>query len=115
MTIVDLDNRWEEFNNIVSFENEGLKNQFHNWGKGTKVVKIVDWFNNSLSDVFFENLFSLAILKLIWEEFDDIPTNSDDEIEEDFYCWKKGTDRFEIWHWFDEKLPNGVVVDFNLV
>jgi hypothetical protein len=50
----------------------------------------------------------------LWEEFGDIPTNSDDEVEEDFYCWKKETDRFEIWHWFDEKLPNGVVVDFEI-
>jgi len=54
-------------------------------------------------------------IEKMWEEFADIPTNSDDEIEVDFYCWKKGTDRFEIWHWFDEKLPNGLVKDFNLV
>ena len=33
----------------------------------------------------------------------------DDEIEKDFYCWKKGTYRFDIWHWFDEKLPHGIV------
>jgi hypothetical protein len=52
MKILDLENRWEEFNNIVSFENEGLKNHFHNWEKGTKVFKIIDWFNNSLPDVF---------------------------------------------------------------
>ena len=22
--------------------------------------------------------------------------------------FKKGTTQFEIWHWFDEKLPNGI-------
>jgi hypothetical protein len=37
-----------------------------------------------------------------------MPINNDDEIELDFYCWKKGTYRFEIWHWFDEKLPTGI-------
>lgn len=54
-------------------------------------------------------------LENIWEEFGDTPINNDDEIEQDFYFWKKGTNRFEIWLWFDKKLPNGVVVDFNLV
>lgn len=47
-------------------------------------------------------------LEKVREEFGDIPTNSDDEIEFDFYCWKKGTYRFDIWHWFDEKLPNRI-------
>jgi hypothetical protein len=47
-------------------------------------------------------------LKKMWEEFADTPINRDDEIETDFYCWKKGTYRFEIWHWFDEKLQNGL-------
>jgi len=47
-------------------------------------------------------------LEKMWEEFADIPINREDEIELDFYCWEKGTDRFEIWHWFDEKLPYGI-------
>jgi hypothetical protein len=42
-------------------------------------------------------------LEKIWSAFGNIPTNSDDEIEVDFYCWEKGTYRFDIWHWFDEK------------
>ncbi|MBN8572692.1 MAG: hypothetical protein J0M05_02160 [Candidatus Kapabacteria bacterium] len=54
-------------------------------------------------------------LERMWEAFGDIPTNSDDEIELDFCWWEKGTCRFDIWHWFDEKLPNGLAVDFNLV
>jgi hypothetical protein len=49
-----------------------------------------------------------AELKKMWEEFADIPINSDDEIELDFHWWEVGTYRFEIWHWFDEKLPNGI-------
>jgi hypothetical protein len=58
---------------------------------------------------------TITELKKMWEEFEDIPTNSDDEIEVNFNCWEKGTYRFDIWHWFDEKLPNGLAVDFNLV
>ena len=38
----------------------------------------------------------------LWEKFGDIPINKDEEIEEDFLHFKKGTDRFEIWHWFEE-------------
>lgn len=56
----------------------------------------------------------IADLEKLWNEFSNIPINIEDEIEEDFYCWKKGTYRFDIWHWFDEKLPNGLAIDFNL-
>ena len=58
---------------------------------------------------------TLVELKRMWEEFADTPINFNDEIEVDFYLWKKGTYRFNIWHWFDEKLPNGLAIDFNLV
>lgn len=47
-------------------------------------------------------------LEKIWDEFGDIPINDNDEIEQDFYYWEKGTNRFDIWHWFDEKLPRGI-------
>lgn len=32
----------------------------------------------------------------------DVPVNNDDEIEEDWYCFAKGTDRFEVLKWFEE-------------
>jgi hypothetical protein len=55
----------------------------------------------------------------MWSAFADIPANLEEEIEVDFYCWKKGTYRFvpklSRWHWFDGKLPNGLAADFNLV
>jgi hypothetical protein len=44
----------------------------------------------------------------MWSAVADISINKDDEIETAFYCWKKGTYRFDIWHWFDEKLPKGI-------
>lgn len=58
---------------------------------------------------------TITELEKMWSALGDIPTNSDDEIEVDFYWWEKGTNRFDIWHWFDEKLPNGLALDFNLV
>ncbi len=52
----------------------------------------------------------MEIIKWVkmWNEFGDIPINDNDEIEQDFYHWEKGTYRFDIWHWFDEKLPNSL-------
>ena len=55
-------------------------------------------------------------LLFLWKKLGVIPVNNDDEIEEDFTCYyineicvfKKGTSKFEIWHWFDEKCPNNL-------
>jgi hypothetical protein len=58
--------------------------------------------------------YTLEELEKLWEDFSNVPINNNDEIEEDFHLWEKGECRFEIWHWFDELLPNGLVKDFNL-
>lgn len=39
----------------------------------------------------------------LWIEFGDIPINEREEIEEPFLHFPEGTDRFEIWHWFEEE------------
>ena len=41
----------------------------------------------------------------------DIPVNNNDEIEKDFLGFPAGTDKLEIWDWFDEQCPNGLVED----
>jgi hypothetical protein len=48
------------------------------------------------------------ILEEIWDQFGDIPINDNDEIVLPFYIWPAGTDRFEIWKWFDQKHSKGV-------
>jgi hypothetical protein len=58
---------------------------------------------------------TIVELKKMWGEFGDIPINSADKIEVEFYWWENGTCRFDIWHWFDEKLPNGIAIDSNLI
>lgn len=102
-----LEKMWGDFN-LVKIENRTLKHPFYNWKVGTEVINILDWFSSNISDLFYCNRFSKVLLEIIWLAFGDIPINNDDEIETDFYCWEKGTYRFEIWHWFDEKLPNGI-------
>ena len=47
-------------------------------------------------------------LRKLWMEFEAIPVDVDDCIEQDFYIWEKETDKFHIWHWFDENLPHGI-------
>ena len=39
---------------------------------------------------------AITELEKMWLAFGDIPINNDDEIETDFYWWKKGTYRFDI-------------------
>jgi len=49
-----------------------------------------------------------STVPFLWEKLGDVAINEDEEIEEDFFKWKKGTSRYEIWHWFDEMLPDGL-------
>ncbi len=44
----------------------------------------------------------------LWSAFGDVPINDDDEIEQEFLWFPIGTDRFDVWHWFDENYPGGV-------
>lgn len=49
------------------------------------------------------------ILDMMWEELEDIPT---DEmgifIENPFYIWNIGTQKEDIWHWFDKRVEGGI-------
>ena len=53
----------------------------------------------------------ISELKKLWDEFSDVPVDNDDCTERGFRHFPKGTDRFEIWLWFDGLCPNGVVAD----
>jgi len=50
------------------------------------------------------------VLEQLWDIFEKVSMNDDDSIDEDFLVWEKGTDRFDIWHWFDEEHSEGVAV-----
>lgn len=52
--------------------------------------------------------FKTNMLEL-WAAFGDIPINDNDEIEEAFWGYPVGTDRFEIWLRFDELYDGGVL------
>lgn len=50
-----------------------------------------------------------AKLEQLWGEFTDVPMNPEtEEMEEPFLHFPVGTNREEIWHWFDERHSKGV-------
>lgn len=45
----------------------------------------------------------------LWKRFADIPLiGNTDNIELPFHIWDVGTDRLEIWHWFDGRYEGGI-------
>jgi hypothetical protein len=59
-----------------------------------------------------EELFQLNHIVDLWSAFGDIPMNPDTEkIEEDWYGFKSGTNREDIWHWFEEQFEVSVGAD----
>lgn len=49
-------------------------------------------------------------LEQLWAEFADVPMDPEtEEMEEPFLHFLVGTNREEIWHWFDERHSKGVV------
>lgn len=48
----------------------------------------------------------------LWAEFGDVPMNLETEcIEDDWHGFPAGTNREEIWHWFEEKFDVSVAED----
>lgn len=54
---------------------------------------------------------TMRTLSQLWDDFSEIPVNSEDEIEEDFLSFPAGTDKMDVWHWFDERCPNSLAED----
>lgn len=47
-------------------------------------------------------------LEKLWDVFGNTPINEEDCITEKFHIFEPGTDRIDIWHWFDESHSKGV-------
>jgi len=52
--------------------------------------------------------FSDKQIEKLWKEFGNICLDDNDKIDTDFHIWKKGTDKFKIWHWFDDNHSKGL-------
>ena len=61
--------------------------------------------------------FDLNTAKKLWSELGDIPVTEDDDLDEDFIIkesntvFEKGTDKFEVWGWFEETFNISVAKD----
>jgi hypothetical protein len=42
-------------------------------------------------------------IKMIWKSLSEVSINDNDEIQTDWLFFEKGTSRFEIWAWIEEK------------
>ncbi len=47
----------------------------------------------------------------LWDELGDIPVDENDELETPFLHFEVGTDKFDIWHWFEEEFDLSVAKD----
>lgn len=69
-------------------------------------------FNSTMDFVVGEAKKSVIlndeVLEFLWERLGEIPVNDDGEIEEDFMGYEEGTNREDIWSWFDENYSKGV-------
>lgn len=82
----------------------------------------IEKINNGVATVImkdghteYKNLFCLRLekevmehLRDLWVQLENVCIDDDDCIDSDFHIWEKGTDRQEIWHWFEEQCPNGI-------
>jgi hypothetical protein len=56
------------------------------------------------------------VAKNLWAELGDIPVNEEDELDENFFThtgmmFERGTDKFEVWHWFEDVFGVSVAKD----
>lgn len=45
----------------------------------------------------------LECAKCLWQAFADIPVNNEDELEAEFLHFEIGTDKYDVWHWFESE------------
>jgi hypothetical protein len=48
---------------------------------------------------------SLEELNNLWEQFSNTPVDDDGSIYEEFNGFPQGTNREDIWYWFEEQHP----------
>jgi len=57
------------------------------------------------------NELNKKLAEQLWDKLKDIPINDNEEIDEDWHIFSKGTNREEIWQWFEETYNISVAKD----
>ncbi len=58
-----------------------------------------------------DNYLSDDVYKALWRLLGDVPVTTDDDLDGEFLHFPKGTDKFEVWHWFEETFDISVAKD----
>lgn len=103
-SITDLENA-DHFNNIDTCIMWavlwGMEGKLHD---GTHIV-----IQSPEPEVVKEYVTYDSLLEDLWKTLTDVPMNPDTEnMEEDWFIFPKGTNREEIWDWFDEQHSKGI-------
>lgn len=88
------------------------KTEYHHGKTGTLITTKILSVDNPKLDYLIGRVtygsplsghYGMEILTVedLWNEFD-VPVDDDECIEDDWYCFKKGTNRVEVWSWFEE-------------
>lgn len=96
------------------YPREGYKTYTGNRNIFVFYTKYVDIEISDIWDILMgciSKQFPLETLRKMWKLFDDVPIDKNEDIDTSFLLWKKGTYRMDIWHWFDEECPKGLVED----
>ena len=64
--------------------------------------------STDIREMTSEDRWSKDDLVSLWELLGDIPIDDDDRITEPFMDWPTGSNRFDIWYWFDKRYTGGV-------
>lgn len=62
-----------------------------------------------LKDRKYWEEFTQDELKELWNLLSDVPVDADGCLDEEFIGFEKGTDRLDVWLWFDRHYEGGAV------
>lgn len=98
---------WEAIIND-DLTNEKLKSELTNLAY-TVDVEGTDWIEIADNVLTLPDNPTPEDLSELWGLLGNVPVNNDGEIENRFFEYPAGTHREEIWQWFDQHHPEGVV------
>lgn len=97
----------------VSIVPEPLAEDFnYPWGsRFAAVAWIVFTQDNHVNGKYWKLDNPIEYAKVLWEELSNIAVNDNDEIDDEYLHFEKGTHREDIWHWFEERFELSVATD----
>ena len=109
----------KEYSIIVDFKDREISGDciaFGSWFD-IEVSEACNFLLKILEEKQMERDFSDILSETLWKILSDVPFDESDSFEmilsEDFFHFPKGTERTDMWHWFDEMHSKGVAYLIN--